>query len=321
METKYPYKILALYQDQELLDAFLDEFADYHIYDIRAIPIEEYDTNHRNNDIDIVVVLWGYDQNFLQPIADHARLQGKMLYHVPESYFLEDLVSTSARLGPIVALEYKPGPLDGWYRVWKRIFDVWSALIGIILLSPFFLLVALAIIIDSKWPVFFVQKRIGRKGKPFNFIKFRSMYTQFSTGDNYGWIEAERLYRKLIKKRNTRDDILPKIENDPRVTRVGRILRKTSIDELPNLFCVLIGTMSLVWPRPHLPSEVEKYEPRMHRLFAAKPGITWYAQIFGRDSLPFHEEATLDLYYIQNWSIAMDLQVLLSTIKVVFAGR
>ncbi len=321
LETKYPYKILALYQDQDLLDAFLDEFADYHIYDIRAIPIEEYDTNHRNNDIDIVVVLWWYDQNFLQPIADHARLQGKMLYHVPESYFLEDLVSTSARLWPIVALEYKPGPLDGWYRVWKRIFDVWASLIGIILLSPFFLLVALAIIIDSKWPVFFVQKRIGRKGKPFNFIKFRSMYTQFSTGDNYGGIEAERLYRKLIKKRNTRDDILPKIENDPRVTRVGRILRKTSIDELPNLFCVLIGTMSLVWPRPHLPSEVEKYEPRMHRLFAAKPGITGYAQIFGRDSLPFHEEATLDLYYIQNWSIAMDLQVLLSTIKVVFAGR
>lgn len=321
LESKYPYKILALYQNQDLLDSFLDEFADYPIYDIRAITLEEYDDTRRWDDIDIVVVLGWYDQNFLQTIADHARIHGKMLYHVPESYFLEDLVSTSARLGPIVALEYKPGPLDGWYRVWKRLFDLGAAIIGIILLSPVFLLVALAIVIDSRWPVFFVQKRIGRKGQPFSFVKFRSMYTQFSTGDNYGGIEAERLYRKLIKKRNTRDDILPKIENDPRVTRVGRILRKTSLDEIPNIFCVLVGTMSLVWPRPHLPNEVEKYEPRMHRLFSAKPWMTGYAQIFGRDSLPFREEATLDLYYIQNWSIAMDLHVLLSTMKVVFAGR
>ncbi|MEI7477725.1 MAG: sugar transferase [bacterium] len=134
-------------------------------------------------------------------------------------------------------------------------------------------------------------------------------------------MEAQRLYRKLIKRRNTRDDILPKIENDPRVTRVGRFLRKTSLDELPNIFCIFLGSMSFVGPRPHLPNEVEKYEPWMRRLFSAKPGMTGYAQIFGRDSLPFREEAKLDLYYIQNWSIAMDLHVLLSTIKVVFAGR
>ncbi len=321
LESNNPYKILALYENQELLDSFLDEFSDYPIYDIRAITIEEYDATRRWDDIDIVVMLWSYDQNLLQTIADHARLQGKILYHVPESSFLEDLVSTSSRLWPIVALEYKAWPLDGWYRVWKRLFDMAASFIGIILLSPVFLLVALAIIIDSRWPVFFVQKRIGRKGKPFSFVKFRSMYTQFSTGENYWGIEADRLYRKLIKKRNTRDDILPKIENDPRVTRVGRILRKTSLDEIPNIFCVLMGTMSLVWPRPHLPNEVEKYEPRMHRLFSVKPWMTWYAQIFGRDSLPFREEATLDLYYIQNWSIAMDLHVLLSTIKVVFSGR
>lgn len=235
-----PYRVLALYnaEEHELLDQFLDEFEDYPIYDIRAITFEEYDSTRRWDNIDIVVVLGTQDQNVLQTVADHARINGKSLYHVPESYFLEDLVSTSARLGPIVALEHKPSPLDGWFRVWKRIFDFGSSTLALIVLSPIFLIIAILILIDSRGPVFFVQKRIGRKGKPFNFVKFRSMYTQFSTGDNYGGIEAERLYRKLIRKRNRRDDILPKIENDPRVTKIGRFLRKTSLDELPNLFCI-----------------------------------------------------------------------------------
>ena len=321
VEIRNPYRILAIYETSELLNQFLDEFEDYAIYDIRAITFEEYDSSRSWDNIDIVVALWAQDQNLLQTIADHARIHGKSLYHVPESYFLEDLVSTSSRLWPIVALEYKPSPLDGWFRVLKRLFDFWAATLAIILLSPLFLLVSIAILIDSRGPVFFVQHRIWRKGKPFSFVKFRSMYTQFSTGDGYGWIDAERLYRKLIRKRNTRDDILPKIENDPRVTKVGRFLRKTSLDEIPNIFCIWMWTMSFVGPRPHLPNEVEKYEPWMLRLFAIKPGMTWYAQIFGRDSLPFREEATLDLYYIQNWSLGMDLHVLFSTMKVVFAGR
>lgn len=321
VEMRNPYRVLALYESDELLAQFIEEFEDYPIYDIRAIPFSDYDDTRRWDNIDIVIALWTEDQNLLQQIADHARIHGKSLYHLPESYFLEDLVSTSARLWPIVALEHKPSPLDGWFRVWKRLFDFVASSLAIIVLSPVFVLIAIAILIESRGPVFFVQKRIGRKAREFSFVKFRSMYTQFSTGDGYGWIEAERLYRKLIRKRNRRDDILPKIENDPRVTKVWRILRKTSLDELPNLFCIWLGTMSFVWPRPHMPNEVEKYEPWMRRLFAVKPGMTWYAQIFGRDSLPFREEATLDLYYIQNRSIGMDLQVLLSTLKVVFAGR
>lgn len=145
-----PYRILALYDTSDLLDQFLDEFEDYPIYDIRAITFEEYDSSRRWDSIDIVVVLGTQDQNLLQTIADHARIQGKLLYHVPESYFLEDLVSTSSRLGPIVALEYKPSPLDGWFRVRKRMFDFTTATIAIIVLSPIFLLVAIAILIDSR---------------------------------------------------------------------------------------------------------------------------------------------------------------------------
>jgi hypothetical protein len=186
VEVRNPYRILALYETSELLDQFLDEFEDYVIYDIRAIPFEEYDSTRSWDTIDIVVALGAQDQNVLQTIADHARIHGKSLYHVPESYFLEDLVSTSSRLGPIVALEYKPSPLDGWFRVRKRLFDFISATIAIVVLTPLFLLIAIVIMIESRGPVFFVQKRIGRKGKSFSFVKFRSMYTQFSTGDGYG---------------------------------------------------------------------------------------------------------------------------------------
>lgn len=147
------------------------------------------------------------------------------------------------------------------------------------------------------------------------------MYTHLSTGDKYGGKKADKIYEQLITHRNTRDHILPKIANDPRVTRVGKILRKTSLDELPQLFNIFGGSMSFVGPRPHLPSEVEKYEPRMRRLLVAKPGLTGYAQVFGRDNLPFTQEAQLDLYYIQHWSLAMDLQVLISTVKVVLSGK
>lgn len=138
------------------------------------------------------------------------------------------------------------------------------------------------------------------------------MYTDCCTG--VGNSKADKLYQDLINSsKNTRDKIMPKIQNDPRVTKLGRILRKTSLDELPQLFQVLVGSMSLVGPRPHLPNEVEKYEPRMRRVLSIKPGITGYAQVFGRDSLPFEEEAKLDLHYIQNRSIFMDIYVIFAT--------
>jgi lipopolysaccharide/colanic/teichoic acid biosynthesis glycosyltransferase len=138
----------------------------------------------------------------------------------------------------------------------------------------------------------------------------------------YGGKKADELYQKLIDSdANNRKGILPKIKNDPRITRVGKFLRKTSLDELPQLFQILTGNMALVGPRPHLPEEVAKYEPRMKRVLSIKPGITGYSQVFGRDNIPFEEEAKLELYYIQNWSLAMDLYVIFATFGVVFKGR
>ena len=138
----------------------------------------------------------------------------------------------------------------------------------------------------------------------------------------YWWKAADDLYAKLIASdANNRKWVLPKIKDDPRVTRVWKFLRKSSLDELPQLFQVLWWSMSLVWPRPHLPNEVAQYEDWERRVLSIKPWITWYAQVFGRDNLPFSEEAKLDLYYIQNRSIGMDIYVIFATFWVVFKGH
>jgi lipopolysaccharide/colanic/teichoic acid biosynthesis glycosyltransferase len=195
-------------------------------------------------------------------------------------------------------------------------------MIGLILLSPLLLLIALVIKLDSPGPVLYRQRRIGKNKHLFEFIKFRTMYTHLSVGEAYGGEQAKQLYEQLIdSEQNVREGVLSKIQDDPRVTRVGRWLRTTSLDELPSLWLVLVGKMSLVGPRPHMPHEVDQYDPWQERLFSIKPGITGYAQLFGRDQLPFDEEAKLDLWYIQNWSLLLDVYILVSTVKVVLRGH
>lgn len=321
LEKNHPYKIVVIYKTEAQYAQFAEDISGYKIYELIPVQEKEYDETRRWGIVDIVIAVGAYSTNTLQTIADHARNHGKTFYHIPESYFLEDLIAEPQRIGPVVGRAYSSSPLDGWLRVLKRFCDFVASLLAIIVLSPIFLIIALLIKIDSKGPVFYIQQRVGRKGVPFRFIKFRSMYTHLSTGKNYGGKKAQKMYDELIATKNARDHILPKIEDDPRVTKLGRFLRKTSLDELPQLFNVFIGTMSLVGPRPHLPPEVAKYEPRMKRLLVAKPGLTGYAQVFGRDNLPFEQEAHLELYYIQHWSLAMDLQVLISTVRVVLGGK
>lgn len=191
-------------------------------------------------------------------------------FHISEGFFLEDVVYTPEMIQNIIALEYKHSKLDGRSLILKRIFDVIGASIGLIVLSPLLLLIAIAIKCDSPGPIIYRSKRVGKGGQLFTFLKFRSMYTHMSVG--YGGVDAEKLYQQLINsKANTRNGILPKIDNDPRVTRVGRWLRKTSLDELPQLLCVLRGTMSLVGPRPHLENEVAQYSSREKRLLSINP--------------------------------------------------
>lgn len=217
---------------------------------------------------------------------------------------------------PIV--EIKKTPLDGWGRIVKRIFDIVGSLTLIIITIPVMALTAIFIKIDSKGPVFFSRRdddsplyRVGQGGKLFHYLKFRSM-----TPKTDSW-----RYNELAEKNIRGDGPMVKIIDDPRVTRVGRLIRRWSIDELAELFLVFRGYMSLVGPRPHLPEEVAKYEHHHKKVLMIKPGMTGLAQISGRSDLSFEEEVKLDTYYIENWSLLFDLSIFLRTPLAVLKGR
>ncbi len=271
---------------------------------------------------DIIVLIGSYDKDKLQELIDLMRLTNKQLYHIGSNYFLEDIIYTHTKFAWTMALRYTSSQIEGRSAIFKRIFDVFGSIVGIIITSPLMLLSALAIKFDSTWPVFYRQSRVWKNGQEFLFTKFRTMYTHLSVGEEYGGNKAEQLYQDLVNSHaNIRKGELPKIKDDPRVTNVGKFLRATSIDELPNLFAVLVGDMSLIGPRPHLPSEIKNYKPWQQRVLSIKPWITWYAQIFGRDSLSFDEEATKELEYIQNRSLWLDMYIIIMTFGVVFGGK
>lgn len=218
-------------------------------------------------------------------------------------------------------VEVKKTPLDGWGRIMKRIFDVSLSLFFIIIFSPILLLAAIVIKLDSRGPVIYKNERVLKNGA-FKLFKFRSMIYQYCVGDDYGSNrEALELESKLIKEKSLKQGPVYKIAGDPRLTGVGRFIRRWSIDELPQFFNVLKGEMSLVGPRPHQPREVAKYERRHKKVLTVKPGITGLAQISGRSDLSFEDEVKLDSYYIENWSLLFDISILLRTPLAVIRNR
>ena len=209
-------------------------------------------------------------------------------------------------LAGVPLIEIKRTPLDGWGRVVKRIFDLLVAMSLLIILSPLFLLLALMIIIESGWPVIVALQRVGERAQPFKVYKFRSMIKG-----------AQQMKPELAKFNERADGPLFKMTRDPRVTKLGRHLRRWSLDEFPQLWNVVKGEMSLVGPRPHEPEEVARYRPGDLNLLNIKPGISGLAQISGRSNLSFNEEAKLDKYYIENWSLGTDFVILIKTLVVV----
>ncbi len=210
-------------------------------------------------------------------------------------------------------IEVQRTPLQGWGRVIKRVIDVIGALVGIVVFSPVMLVTAIAVRLTSPGPVIYRNERVGQDKAVFTTYKFRTMRIEYCTGTQYGGEQALKEEAKLIEQQNTREGALYKIAHDPRLTPIGDVLRRLSLDEFPQFFNVLEGTMSLVGPRPHQPREVAKYKPWQEKLFTIKPGITGLAQISGRSDLHFDDEARLDISYIENWSVLFDLNILLRT--------
>lgn len=218
---------------------------------------------------------------------------------------------------PIV--ELRRTRLTGWGRIIKRLADVVGGFILLILLSPIYLIVSLVILVESGRPIFYKNERVGVDNKKFFAYKFRSMYQKDCTGSQFGQAGEMALQKEkeLIAKNSVKEGPVYKIKNDPRVTPFGRFIRRWSLDELPQFFNVLAGTMSLVGPRPHQPREVEKYDKHHKIVLAIKPGVTGMAQISGRSDLSFEDEIKLDAFYVENWSLLLDLIILIKTPFVV----
>ena len=192
----------------------------------------------------------------------------------------------------------------------KRLMDIVFSALGMVLLSPVYLAIALAVKLSSSGPVFFVQTRVGRYGRHFRFYKFRSMRQ-----------DAEAQKAALMDRNESKDGVIFKMKDDPRITKVGRFLRRTSLDELPQLWNVFIGDMSLVGPRPPVPSEVQEYTLEDRKRLDVIPGITCLWQIKGRSEIPFNEQVRLDKEYILAPSVWKDISILLKTIPAILGGK
>lgn len=196
-----------------------------------------------------------------------------------------------------------------FYEICKRVMDVLGASMGLILLSPIIITVAILIKFTSKGPIFFSQKRVGKNGKLFEMYKFRSMV-----------VNAEELKEKLAAQ-NEMSGPMFKMKDDPRITGIGKFIRKTSIDELPQLWNIIKGDMSLVGPRPSLPKEVKQFEGWMYRRLAVKPGLTCYWQVSGRNNIDFEDWMKLDIRYVDERNLWIDIMLIFKTVGVLFGDK
>lgn len=232
---------------------------------------------------------------------------------VPSSLDALNLWVTARDLGGVLGLEVKHNLLFPSSQIVKRILDIGLTIAAILIFLPFLVLIALLIKLDSRGPIFFTQERLGIDGTRFKAIKFRSMH-----------INAEAKLQDLLQSDRQLQheyEIFHKLRHDPRVTRVGRLLRKFSLDELPQMWNVLIGEMSLAGPRAYMPNELPKMNGSEHIILRALPGITGLWQVRGRNNFSFQQRLDIDIYYVRNWSLSLDVYLLASTIRAVLLGK
>jgi exopolysaccharide biosynthesis polyprenyl glycosylphosphotransferase len=257
----------------------------------------------------VIIALPFWEQHRLPALAAICAAAGVELRVAPDLYELSFDRFDVANLSGIPLLELREASLSGANLVLKRGIE----LVLIVLAAPFVLalcgIIALGIRLGSPGPVIFRQQRVGKDGRAFTCLKFRTMV-----------VDAEARKAELLQL-NEADGPLFKIKNDPRVTGVGALLRRTSLDELPQLWNVIRGEMALVGPRPPTPDEVAQYEPWHHRRLSVTPGMTGLWQVLGRSDTSFDEMVRLDIYYTEHWTPGLDLRILLQTIPVVLARR
>jgi exopolysaccharide biosynthesis polyprenyl glycosylphosphotransferase len=232
--------------------------------------------------------------------------------HVVLSTLLEDIDTTRLRPQTFdrhTMIYVEPRIHAGWRAVAKRAFDIVMASAILVVSLPVVIFAVVGIKLTSRGPVLFRQVRVGKDGVPFEVLKFRTM------------VENAEELKSTLESANEMDGPLFKIERDPRVTPIGRFLRKFSIDEIPQLWCVLSGTMSLVGPRPALPSEVEAWDADVHERLRVPPGLTGMWQVSGRSESTFEHYKRMDLYYVHNWSLLHDVRICVKTVGVVLSGR
>ncbi len=291
---------------------------------IKFINFDNLKRKIRNRKIDeIIYIDSDFSREELYELWELTRIFWVRYRYLTNNFDITKTNTELTLINEIPVLELKSTALSWWWIILKRIFDIIAWIIWIIIFSP--ILIATSILIkigDPKWPIIFKNRRIGKDGVEFDLYKFRYMKWKYCTKDSYDVSEKERIdalkYEKaLIKQKSSRSWPLYKIKNDPRKTRFWAFIEKYSIDELPQFFNIVIWNMSLVWPRPHQPREVREYLIHHKRLLTIKPWITWMAQVNGRDENDFDDEASLDMYYIENWSILLDLKIILKTFSSV----
>ena len=247
--------------------------------------------------------------------------------YMANSFDLAKTNTTMSLINGFPALEIWNTTLSWKNTIIKRIFDICFSICFLVLLFPVFIILAILIKIDDpKWPVIFKNKRVWKWACEFNVYKFRYMKWKYCTKEAYHISKTEKnkllkYEENLIKQKSIRKWPLYKIKNDPRVTKIGRFIEKYSFDEIPQFMNVLLWNMSIIWPRPHQSREVKKYHLKHKMLLTIKPGITWMAQVNWREENNFDYEAKLDLYYIENWSLLLDLKILFKTIYVVLKRK
>jgi exopolysaccharide biosynthesis polyprenyl glycosylphosphotransferase len=264
--------------------------------------------NARKQFVDEIFFTTPCDREVVQDVLARARIHGVDLRVVPDMYDGLAWNSPIEYIGQFPTIPLHTGHVPEMGLVLKRVIDILLAALTLAVLSPVLLVIALAVKLDSRGPVFYASERIGKKGRVFKCIKFRTMVR-----------DAEKR-RADVMHMNERDGVLFKITNDPRITRLGRFLRKYSLDELPQFFNVLRGDMSIVGPRPPLASEVQEYKLSHLRRLDVMPGITGLWQVQARQDPSFDNYISLDVTYVDNWSVWLDLKILARTIVVVMAG-